>query len=183
MHPTDPGPKLLYLARQAIAARLGLVPPPTELAAKVREPGACFITLTRQGELRGCIGSLEAYRSLGEDVIHNACAAAFQDPRFPPVSAAEWPEIHLEVSLLTTPKPLSCRDEADLLAQLKPGEDGLILAEGARRATFLPQVWEQLPDPVDFLDRLRQKAGLPTHYWSPRLQFWRYQVQKWKETP
>lgn len=180
MDNVEQGHRLLALARQAIAARLGLGDPP-ESPADFQETGACFVTLSKNQELRGCIGSLEAWRPLGEDLIHNACAAAFQDPRFPPLSAAEWPHIRLEVSLLTAPSPMTCNDEAELLAQLQPGVDGLILSEGTRRATFLPQVWEQLPHPADFLDRLRQKAGFPSHYWSPRLQFQRYQVQKWKE--
>lgn len=178
----DPGPLLLALARQAIAARLGLAPPP-RLPENLQEPGASFVTLTRNGELRGCIGSLTAWRPLAEDVIHNACAAAFEDPRFAPVSVAEWPQIRIEVSLLSPPQLMTCRNRADLLAQLRPGEDGLILAEGSRRATFLPQVWEQLPDPEDFLGQLCRKAGLPPSHWSPELRFWRYQVKKWKEQP
>ena len=182
MSGTDPGPLLLALARQAIAARLGLAPPPSP-PATLEAPGACFVTLTRDGALRGCIGSLEAWRPLGQDLIHNACAAAFEDPRFAPVTAAEWPEIRLEVSLLAAPQTLTCQDRADLLARLRPGEDGLILAEGARRATFLPQVWEQLPDPEDFLGQLCRKAGLPPRHWSPELRFWRYQVKQWKEPP
>ena len=174
------GHTLLGLARQAIAARLGLAPPP-RVPENLQAPGATFVTLTENGALRGCIGSLEARRPLGEDVIANACAAAFEDPRFLPLTRAEWPQVRLEVSLLSPPEAISCRDEADLLDQLRPGVDGLILAEGGRRATFLPQVWEQLPEPHRFLDHLRAKAGLPAGYWSPHLRFWRYQVQHWSE--
>src|SRR6185436_6796016 len=108
--------------------------------------GATFITLTRDGRLRGCIGSLEAARPLGEDVAQNALAAAFRDPRFAPITAAEWPRCSVEVSLLSQPKPIRFADEADLLGQVKPGEDGLILQCDGRRSTFLPQVWEAIPD-------------------------------------
>lgn len=175
------GPTLLALGRWAIAEQLGLAAEPPARIPQLAEPGACFVTLTRHGELRGCIGSLEAYRPLGEDVLENARAAAFRDPRFPPVSSKEWPQIRVEVSLLSVPEALPCASEAELLAQLQPGTDGLIFAVGARRATFLPQVWEQLPDPQDFLWHLRQKAGLPGDYWSPEVRCWRYRVQKWKE--
>jgi len=188
MPPTDPVPEdalgcaLLALARNAIDRRLSgieqnflQVP---DLPA-LDQPAATFVTLTRAGDLRGCIGSLEAYRPLRDDVQENALAAAFRDPRFPPLTATEWPDIQVEVSLLSTPQALSVRDEADLLTQLCPGRDGLILQEGSRRATFLPQVWEQLPEPKQFLSHLMQKAGRPANYWSPTLRFERYGVKKW----
>lgn len=180
---SDLGTALLVRARNAIAGRLGLdalpEPPHPQLAA----PGASFVTLTRHGELRGCIGSLEAHRSLDEDVRANAQAAAFRDPRFPPVSAAEWPSITVEVSLLTPAEPMAFADEADALRQLRPGEDGVILEAGHRRATFLPQVWEQLPEPRQFLAHLKHKAGLAPDWWGPEVRLSRYGVRKWTEAP
>ncbi|HOX60168.1 MAG TPA: AmmeMemoRadiSam system protein A, partial [Verrucomicrobiota bacterium] len=137
--------------------------------------------LTQRGELRGCIGSLEAWRALGQDVQENARAAAFRDPRFAPLSEDELPITRVEVSLLTTPEPMSFRDEADALAQLRPNMDGIIFTAGSRRATFLPQVWEQLSEPADFMARLKQKAGLPAGYWGPDVRLERYTVRKWKE--
>jgi len=175
------GPALLAHARWAIAERLGLAGEPPVTPAPLEAPGACFVTLSQAGALRGCIGSLEVHRPLVLDVTENARAAAFRDPRFAPVSAGEWPGIQVEVSLLGPPEALEAGSEAELLAQLRPGVDGLILAAGPRRATFLPQVWEQLPDGRDFLLQLRRKAGLPGDYWGPDLRCWRYQVRKWRE--
>ena len=143
----------------------------------LQKPGACFVTLTLNGQLRGCIGSLEAHRSLGEDLRSNALAAALRDPRFPPVTAAELAAIRIEVSLLGAPQPLAFTDEADALAKLRPGIDGVILTAGGRRATFLPQVWEQLPAPADFIGRLKQKAGLPANYWGPDVRLATYPVR------
>lgn len=144
-------------------------------------PGATFVTLTQNHQLRGCIGSLETYRPLREDVRANALAAAFEDPRFPPLSRHEWPAITLEVSLLSPPEPLTFTDETALIAQLRPHQDGLILAAGPYRATFLPQVWTQLPDPKTFLAALKQKAGLDTFRPVPGLKAWRYTVTAWHE--
>ena len=143
----------------------------------LQKPGACFVTLTLNGQLRGCIGSLEAHRALGEDLRSNALAAALRDPRFPPLTAAELPVICIEVSLLGEPQPLTFMGEADALAKLRPGIDGVILTAGGRRATFLPQVWEQLPDPAEFIGRLKQKAGLPANYWGPDVRLATYPVQ------
>ena len=143
----------------------------------LQKPGACFVTLTLNGQLRGCIGSLEAHRSLGEDLRSNALAAAMRDPRFPPLTAAELPAIRIEVSLLGAPQPLAFTDEADALAKLRPGIDGVILTAGGRRATFLPQVWDQLPDPAEFIGRLKQKAGLPANYWGPDVRLATYPVR------
>ena len=139
--------------------------------------GACFVTITKGGVLRGCIGSLAPHRALGIDASANAFDAGFVDPRFPPLTAAEWPELAISLSVLTPAEPFPVRDEADLLARLRPGIDGLILRDGTRRATFLPQVWEQLPDPKTFLAHLRRKAGLAADHWSPTLQFARYSTQ------
>ncbi|MFC4261175.1 AmmeMemoRadiSam system protein A [Marinobacter lacisalsi] len=141
-------------------------------------PGTTFVTLRLQGQLRGCIGSLEALRPLAEDCAANAFAAAFRDPRFAPVTAAEYPLLQLHISVLEPPRPLSVGSEAELLDRLRPGEDGLVLVEGGRRATFLPSVWEQLPDPGEFVRHLKRKAGLPGDYWSTTLQFGRYGVEE-----
>jgi len=177
----DLGPALLARARNAIAARLGQPAVAEPDHAALKEPGATFVTLTQDGELRGCIGSLEAHRPLDRDVVANAVAAAFSDPRFPPLTLAELPRTRIEVSLLTAPQAMRFDDEADALGQLRPHVDGVILVAGHRRATFLPQVWEQLPDPRQFMAHLKQKAGLPADWWSSEVQLQRYEVRKWKE--
>lgn len=143
---------------------------------------ATFTTLTIEGRLRGCIGSLAATRPLVEDVAHSAFGAAFQDPRFGPVTAPELPRLDIHIAILTPATPMSFTSEADLLAQLRPGVDGLILSEdspatGRRRGTFLPAVWESLPEPRDFLNHLKRKAGLPESYWSPTLRVERYAAE------
>ena len=179
---TELGNALLTLARNAIAAHFGLPPAPVAVdCPELAKMGATFVTLTQRGELRGCIGSLEAWRPLRQDVEENARAAAFRDPRFAPLSEDELPITRVEVSLLTTPEPMSFRDEADALAQLRPNRDGIIFTAGSRRSTFLPQVWEQLPEPVEFMARLKLKAGLPGNYWGPEVRLERYAVKKWKE--
>lgn len=177
----DLGHRLLTLARNAIAGRFGLSASPVDDCPELHAPGATFVTLTQRGQLRGCIGSLEAWRPLGQDVRENALAAAFRDPRFSPLSVDELPITRVEVSLLTPPVPMSFTDEADALAQLHPGVDGVIFSAGGRRSTFLPQVWEQLPTPALFMAHLKQKAGLPGDYWGPGVQLERYTVKKWKE--
>ena len=150
-------------------------------APELDRPGACFVTLSQEGKLRGCIGSLEAWRALREDVRANARAAAFSDPRFPPLAQDELARIRVEVSLLTPPQPLSFAGEEEALRQLRPGVDGVVLEQGSHRSTFLPQVWESLPDPRQFLAQLKIKAGLPPDFRSKDLRLSRYQVQKWKE--
>ncbi len=174
------GPVLLGLARGAIEARLSGAPRAAD-APWLAQPGATFVTLTREGALRGCIGSLQATRPLGIDVADNAHGAAFRDPRFSPLGAEEWPRCRVEVSLLSAPKALAFADEADLLAQVVAGEDGLILEAEGRRATFLPQVWEGLPDKRRFLRELARKAGLPEDVRLTRCRISRYRVAKWKE--
>jgi AmmeMemoRadiSam system protein A len=174
------GAILLALARAAIAAGPEATPATPADAAWLDQPGACFVTLTQGGELRGCIGSLEAHRALRDDIIANARAAAWRDPRFPPLTSAELPRTRIEVSLLSPLQPLSFASEADARAQLRPGVDGVVLAYGARRGTFLPQVWEQLPDPATFMAHLKAKAGLDPHFWSETIQLYRYTVAKWK---
>ncbi len=178
---TDLGATLLALARSAIAERFGR---PESAAAghpALERPGATFVTLQQAGELRGCIGSLEAHRSLLLDVRANAQAAAFHDPRFAPLTARELEITRVEVSLLSAPEPMMVASELALLAALRPGVDGLILSLGPRRATFLPQVWESLPDPVEFVAHLKRKAGLPFDFWSAEIRCSRYTVAKWSE--
>lgn len=172
---------LLQVARDAIRYGLdhGAAPAlePEGFPEPVREPGACFVTLTIEGELRGCIGSLEAHRPLVADVASNAYAAAFSDPRFMPVSEAELPRLHIHISILKPSEPMTFNSEQDLIAQLRPGVDGLIFQAGGRRSTFLPAVWESLGDPVDFLRHLKYKAGLPPDYWSDDVRVWRYTTE------
>lgn len=183
--PTDLGDALLRCARNAVAERLGLPASPPAVGGGVREqldrPGASFVTLTLSGRLRGCIGSLRPVTSLGRDVSHNAVAAAFDDPRFAPLTTVEFPRLRIEVSVLSAPQPLAARDEAAALAALRPGRDGVVLSEGRRRATFLPQVWEEIPDAHDFLVALRRKAGLPPDRWGPGTQLETYTVSSCQE--
>lgn len=181
MLPTDAGRVLLPLARAALAARLGVPPPVVPEAAWLDDPGASFVSVHIDGRLRGCIGTLEQYRSLGADVTANACAAAFDDPRFRPVAAAEYLQVMLEVSVISAPEPIAYADEADLCAQLRPGVDGVLLEAGKKRGTFLPQVWAQLPQPAEFLTNLKVKAGLPKDGWDPTWRFSRYAVDSWAE--
>lgn len=145
---------------------------------KLREKRGCFVTLHKQGALRGCIGSIEPLTSLVECVTENARNAAFQDPRFAPLGLDELPEVDIEVSVLTVPEPLEFTDGEDLKRKLKPGVHGVILSRGFHRATFLPQVWEQLPDPQDFLEHLCLKAGLDRNAWrDDRISVKIYQAQ------
>ncbi len=143
----------------------------------LRERRATFVTLRRGEELRGCIGVLEHVRPLVEDVAHNAFAAAMRDPRFEPVSPLELGRLTVHISVLGEPEPMQFTDEADLLAQLRPHVDGLILSSRGRKSTFLPAVWESLPDPRQFLAHLKVKAGLPQDYWSDDLEVRRYTTE------
>jgi len=170
---------LLSLARQSIAhgLRSGIpLIPPSCADVVLQAPGACFVTLTIDGELRGCIGSLEPRRSLIEDVCSNAYAAAFDDPRFLPLGSEELNRVHIEISVLGPLQKMQFDSEADLLQQIIPFKDGLVLEERGHRGTFLPLVWEQLPEKKMFLDQLKRKAGLPAHYWSDSLQCSRYRT-------
>jgi AmmeMemoRadiSam system protein A len=178
----EKGRVLIPIARAAISRALGMPREADESASWLGEPGASFVTLTKGGDLRGCIGSLEAHRSLLEDVKANAVAAALRDPRFPPVSVPELESLEVEVSLLSGLEPLSFASEAEVLAQLRPGVDGVVLAQGGRRGTFLPQVWESLPRCEDFLAHLKMKAGFRPDWWSSDARLYRYTVEKWKET-
>jgi AmmeMemoRadiSam system protein A len=175
---------LLQIARQAIEAALRGRPPvpPKELPAHLVEPGASFVTLTINGQLRGCIGALTAYRPLVEDVQGNAVAAALEDPRFPPLTTAELPRVRVELSILSPAEPLDYEGPEDLLRKLQPGVDGVVLERGWNRATFLPQVWEQLPDKEQFLGHLSRKAGLPVNGWRlPDVKVKTYHVEKFTE--
>lgn len=177
---------LLTLAREAITHAVhGQEPLQIDLNAvskALRRDGASFVTLTQQGELRGCIGSLEAQRPLALDVRDNAVAAAFKDPRFPPVCSEELDGLTIEISVLSAPKPLPYDGPDDLIAKLRPGVDGVVIERGWNRATFLPQVWEKLPDAHQFLEHLCRKAYLPhDSYLRPGLDVHTYQVEKFEE--
>ena len=180
----DAGLTLLAIARAAIGHRLGVhgEPPQTDVAPWLARPGASFVTLMLEAKLRGCIGSLAPTRRLGEDVAANAQAAALRDPRFAPLTAGEWPRCEVEVSVLSPAKPLRFADEAEMLAQIRAGEDGVILEHEGRRATFLPQVWENLPEKPRFLGELMRKAGIPADTRLARCKLWRYRVIKWKQS-
>lgn len=180
--PDDLGNKLLQMARASISTALGQPERAPDDDARLQAPGACFVTLTQRGELRGCIGSLEARRSLLEDVKANAVAAALHDMRFAPLRLAELADTDIEVSVLSPMQPLHFDSEADALAQLRPGVDGVVFTHGAHRSTFLPQVWEQLPTAEEFMAHLKRKAGLPADFWSDGVRLQRYSVQKWHET-
>ncbi|MDR3410390.1 MAG: AmmeMemoRadiSam system protein A [Formivibrio sp.] len=176
------GKELLHQARAAIEEALGgsTCPPPADLQ-ELKEPGATFVTLTKQGQLRGCIGSLQAHRPLIADVRANAVAAALNDPRFYSLETNELKQIKVEVSLILPPEDLPFSDEDDLLQKLVPYVDGVIISSGTHRATFLPQVWEQLPDPKQFISHLKQKSGLPSDTPMETFSVQRYRAQKWKE--
>ena len=178
---TEKGSTLLKLARSEIASKLGHETAFPTQASWLQEPGASFVTLTRQGELRGCIGTLEAHRPLGLDVRENAVAAAFRDPRFMPLTREEFDDIRVEVSLLSPTEALAVASEEHALATLRPGIDGVVFEYGHYRSTFLPQVWEQLPEPAEFLAHLKRKAGLSMDFWSESVRLSRYTVSKWKE--
>lgn len=177
----DLGRAVLTLARSAIAEQLGLGRLETLEDRSLDQPRASFVTLKQEDRLRGCVGSVHRTRALRDDVRVNAVAAAFRDPRFPPLEARELPQVSLEVSLLSAEERLEVDSEAQLIARLRPGIDGLILEYGLHRATLLPQVWQQLPDPREFLATLRHKAGLPEDFWSPRLIVSRYAATTWAE--
>lgn len=142
---------------------------------------ASFVTLEKNHNLRGCIGMLEAIFPLAEDVAENAFSAAFRDPRFPPVQKNEIDDLEIHISILSEPEPMTFTSEEDLLAQIRPHVDGLILEDGSRRGTFLPSVWEMLPDKRQFLRHLKNKAGLPAGYWSDTIKVSRYTTEMFGE--
>jgi len=177
---------LLRLAREALesAVRGEKLPPldPTQLTPLLRASGAAFVTLTIRGQLRGCIGALQPYQPLAEDVREHAIAAGLQDYRFSPVRPSELHQIQIEVSRLTLPQPLTYTDANDLLTKLRPGVDGVILRDGSRRATFLPQVWEQIPEKAEFLSHLCAKMGAASNLWRQKqLEVELYQVEDFHE--
>lgn len=175
------GETLISLARSEIASRLGQDAPQPPKAAWLLEPGATFVTLTQDGGLRGCVGTLEAHRPLGDDVRGNAVSAAFHDPRFSPLVPGELADVGVEVSLLSPTEALAVGSEAEALALLRPNVDGVVFEYRQFRSTFLPQVWEQLPNPAEFLGYLKRKAGLPMNFWDDGVRLSRYTVTKWKE--
>lgn len=185
----EQGATLLELARETIAGRFGKGPVPGkgewlgELSLPVfQAKRGTFVTLKIDGHLRGCIGSLAASETIAEGVRRNALNAAFDDPRFPPLTVDELDFVMIEVSILTTPARLAHSGGDDLLEKLRPHVDGVIIRKGYLSATFLPQVWEQLPEPANFLTHLCLKAGLPGHAWKERdLEVQTYQVQYFEE--
>ena len=177
---------LLRIARESLecAVRGEALPPLEEesLTQTLRESGASFVTLTIHDDLRGCIGALEAYQPLAQDVREHAIAAALEDPRFPPVSEGELSRIHIEVSYLTEPHELRYSTGEDLLTKLHPRIDGIILKHGFRKATFLPQVWEKISEPEEFLRQLCYKMGAGPNLWrEAKLQVYTYQVEEFHE--
>jgi AmmeMemoRadiSam system protein A len=176
------GKILLPIARSVISDALGKHSEPVdENQPWLHDKGASFVTLTMNQHLRGCIGSLEAHRPLLLDVKANAYAAAFRDPRFAPLTLAELDTTEIEISLLSPQQPISFKDEPDALAQLRPQVDVIVFQFCHRRSTFLPQVWEQLPDATTFMAHLKNKAGLNPDFWHDDIELYRYTVTKFKE--
>ena len=171
---------LLDMARESIQCGLTGTRLPVvldRLSESLRAPRASFVTLLIDDQLHGCIGTLEAYRPLAEDVMSNAYGAAFEDPRFERLSTAEFSRVVIQLSLLSRPEPMQFVSEQDLLDQIRPGVDGLVLNVGAKRATFLPSVWAQLPDRRVFLQQLKRKAGLDSDKWSASIRVSRYRTE------
>ena len=173
------GETLLGIARDSIGHGLDAGDPmvASNYERALQAVRASFVTLNIEDRLRGCIGALEAKRPLVEDVAAHAFAAAFQDPRFPRLTHSEFPRLDIHISILTPSEPIQFDGETDLLGKLRPGIDGLIIAQGGRRATFLPSVWESLPDPAQFLAHLKLKAGLGDRTSTEPLQAWRYTTE------
>jgi AmmeMemoRadiSam system protein A len=180
-HPAARGETLLALARSSLEEALKGEPASPPDAEWLEQPGACFVTLKQEGRLRGCIGSIHVHRTLAEDVGENARAAALRDPRFPTLTAEELDRVSIEVSLLSPLEALDFSSEEELLAQIRPAIDGLVLESQQYRGTFLPAVWESLPQPADFLRQLKRKAGLDGDFWSPEVKVWRFTVDHWSE--
>lgn len=177
-----PGHILLPLARAAIARELGIAAPaPANEAVWLQQPGSAFVTLTRDGQLRGRNGSLIPVRPLREDVAANAVAAAFRDLRFKPLVAAELEMTVIEVSVLSALEPLAANSESAVLAQLRAGVDGLVFRYGHHRSTFLPEAWSQYTDPAEFMAQLKYQAGLPPDFWDAAVELRRYTVDCWRE--
>jgi AmmeMemoRadiSam system protein A len=177
------GLSLCRLARAAITEALGGSAAVLPKGDVFLAPGACFVTLHRNGMLHGCIGSLVAHRPLAEDVVDNAVSAAFRDPRATELRPSDEQNLTVEVSVLSPMERIAALNKEEALAQLVPGEHGVVLQHGNKRGTFLPQVWKDLPDKSVFWRELLRKAGLPPGFDSPDLQVFRYTVKKWREEP
>jgi AmmeMemoRadiSam system protein A len=177
--------KLLALARQSIGLGLEqmrwVAMPSMDLPAPLTEARGSFVTLRIHKQLRGCCGNLLANRPVSEDVWRNAWASAFVDPRFSPLELEEWSGADLHISILSPLESIAVSSEAELLETLRPNIDGLVLERDRARATFLPEVWEQLPDPFDFVRHLKQKAGWPGNSWSPHIKVQRYTTESFGE--
>jgi hypothetical protein len=177
--PRTRGATLISIAREAIGEDPALIAGERQWEeAWLRERAASFVTLRLDGELRGCIGSVDAHRALGDDVAHNAWAAAYRDTRFPALDPGERERLGVEVSVLSPRTPIEAATEEEALARIRPGVDGLVLEFSGHHATFLPQVWEDIPDPLEFLSHLRRKARLPMRFWHPGVKLSRYTVEK-----
>jgi AmmeMemoRadiSam system protein A len=176
--------QLLVIARASIAAGLRTGRPlqldvaPTGVLG---EPRGNFVTLMKHGQLRGCIGSLMGYGSLAINITHSAFKAAFHDPRFAPLKAAEFESLSIDISVLSVPEPLQAQSRDELLAQIEARRHGLIVEDAGRRGTLLPKVWEKIPDAAQFIERLLLKAGLPPDYWSDTIVFQRYEAFEFAE--
>jgi AmmeMemoRadiSam system protein A len=179
------GRELISLARECIESvfRSRAMPPFPErdYSPALRQLRSAFVTLRTCEQLRGCCGSIEPTRPLAEEIWQDALASAFRDPRFPPLSAPEWPTIHLHVSVLEPPRPIEVASEEDLIARLRPGIDGLVLQCHGARATFLPSVWEDIQEPREFVRHLKAKAGWSESFWSPNVEVAIYEVEKFDE--
>lgn len=176
------GKLLLRLARESIAHAFGGQEPVRPADAPwLGEPGATFVSLHQKGDLRGCVGNIRPVPSLFESVVHNARAAAFDDNRFAPLAEHELPKTQLEVTVLTPPEPMPSSSEAEVLKSLRPGKDGVILSYGGRTSVFIPQMWEQLPDPSEFLFHLKRKAHFPLH-WPDGMTAQRFTAEHWSES-
>ena len=175
------GEELLKIARNCLLELFDLPVEPRVEGPWLREDGACFVPLRRGAELRGCIGTILPHRPLIEDLKGNTVAAATRDPRFPPLTREELDLTTIQVSLLSPLRRMEFDGEADLLQQLRPGIDGLVLEFGHHRGTFLPSVWNELPDPAGFVGQLKRKAGLGADFWSPEIRIRRYSTESWSE--
>lgn len=185
---SEDGERLLDLARGSLSWMVSggdLIPLRLEsLPETLRAPGAAFVTLHLGGALRGCVGSGEAYRPLAVDVADNATKVAYRDPRFPPLAPDELRRVQVEVSVLSSLRPLTYREPEELLAKLRPGVDGVVILHGIHRALFLPQVWDMLPDAAEFLAHLCRKAGLPARaFVQEPLNVLTFETRTFRESP
>lgn len=173
--------KLLVVAKNVIKKHLDIQYNPVKKEKEWEDIRATFVTLTIDNKLRGCIGSLVPTRTIFEDIKHNAYVAAFEDPRFPQLTKAEIDNLKIEISILTTLKEINFTTEKDILNKIIPDKIGLLLEYGFNRGTFLPQVWEVFPEPIDFFNNLKQKAGLSTDFFDTKMKLFYYEVEICKE--